>query len=290
MFCTGSLLAPNLVLTAQHCTAEIGDGSSEDAHCATDQFGAPFPLTSMVVSTNAQPQMSRGALYPVERVVGAPGTRSVCGFDVALLILRGAGVPSSEATPLVPRLDVDTRALTAFSAVGFGLQDPHDEAGATVGNRMRSDNGEVECIGANCPVQEQVQADEWYGKSPICPGDSGGPALDSLGRVFGVTSHGDLDCTHSVYSNVADWADFLRTAAREAATEGGYVAPAWAQQAELDAGAPSAATGATTVERTASASDGCAMGGAPRKRSGPLVLRALIALACLTLRRTRARS
>src|SRR5688572_8100072 len=47
--CTGSLLAPNLVLTARHCIAPISssDGSVD---CENTTFGAVYPLSSMLVT------------------------------------------------------------------------------------------------------------------------------------------------------------------------------------------------------------------------------------------------
>lgn len=228
VFCSGSLLAPNLVLTARHCIAQIDDGSSEEVHCDTSTFTAKYDPRQIFVSADSQPQTSGGQLYAVREIREAPGGDKVCGFDVALLILSGGGVPASAATPIEPALDAPTLVSVTFSAVGFGLQDSNDTAGNTAGTRQRFDASSVYCVGSSCPISAGTEADEFVGNSPVCSGDSGGPALDSEGRVFGVTSRGDDACTYALYSSVASWATFVRSAALDAAAAAGYSPPAWA--------------------------------------------------------------
>ena len=242
VICSGSLLAPNLVLTARHCVSQIGNGSSEAVDCVNSKFTAMYDPRNLAVSTASKPQ-SGSKLYAVEEIREAPGSSSVCGYDIAMLILSGSGVPASEARPLEPVLDHPPTTKQSFAAVGYGLQDPNDTQAVTAGTRMRFDTSSVKCVGAKCPLSDGVEDDEFVGYSPVCSGDSGGPAIDADGRVFGVTSRGDDQCTYALYSNVAAWADFVRSTAIAAATAGSYTPPAWATGDTSGAGTSGAGNG-----------------------------------------------
>ena len=273
VFCSGSLLAPNLVLTARHCIAQIDDGTSEAVHCDTSTFTAKYDPRQIFVSTDSQPQSTAGQLYAVKEIREAPGGDKVCGFDVALLILSGGGVPSTSATPIEPVLDDPTLANVTFSAVGFGLQDPNDTAGTTAGTRQRFDTSSVYCVGSSCPIAAGTEADEFVGNSPVCSGDSGGPALDSQGRVFGVTSRGDDACTYALYSNVASWAAFVRSTELDASAAAGYPPPAWATGGTVThpgfgGASNSGAAGSSSGGASGAAAGGNATGGAGASTSG----------------------
>jgi len=243
--CSGTLIAPNLVLTAHHCVAALNspDGSVE---CGKTEFGALERASSLVVSVEANVGQEGLAPFRVSEVWVPPGDASVCGRDIALLLLSGDGVPVNEVAPIEPALTDDLATNEVFQAVGYGLQQVSDETGKTAGHRMVVSNARVDCDGAACGT-EMVKDGEFVADSPVCSGDSGGPALDESGRVVGITSRGDEACTLGIYTSVSAWRDFIVEKALQAAAEGRYAPPGWASpnQSTVDAGtttAPDAAS------------------------------------------------
>jgi MYXO-CTERM domain-containing protein len=225
--CSGSLLAPNMVLTAHHCVSNLLNGA-QGVNCAATSFAAPDSVANFFVSTKAQISMNVGDYHMVSEIVVAPpaGTSKICGVDQAIIILADNVAPA-EAVPLVPRVDVAVTTGETYSAVGFGVT---SDTGNDSGLRRRLDGLSVDCTGAACTQVAGNQIDtahEFIGATGTCEGDSGGPALDTLGRVFGVTSRGGVACSTPIYGDVYSWGDWIKQTAQHAATVGGYAPPSW---------------------------------------------------------------
>jgi V8-like Glu-specific endopeptidase len=247
-FCSGVLLAPNLVATARHCVAQT---PQQQIECSTTAFGPLYPVGDLLVTTSGvlSPQADFAHVVQVVVPSGADQTH-VCGNDIALMILdRNIELPQYVEPTINPPMTDHSVYATTVTAIGYGISTPLDEAGVTAGTRRIKENIPLYCIPndttfANCfsdPMASQVlSADEFVsGDASTCEGDSGSGAYDqpSFNRgqwvAFGVLSRGAVSqdgktCIQPVYSRFDAWGPLLIQAATEAATMGGYSAPVWA--------------------------------------------------------------
>lgn len=221
--CSGSLIAPNVILTARHCVSAVLGSAGGGVDCSKTYFDGIVKPDAFFVTTAAVVTQANIGQYRVHDVIGLPKDRKmVCGDDMAILILTG-NVTAKIAIPYEPRVDVPVAADDAYTAIGYGAV---DDGSAGAGTRRVRKDLKVACVGADCEPAT-VTKTEWTGETGICHGDSGGPAIDADGRVAGVVSRGMSGCDAPIYEHVQAFADWIKDTVVIASGYGKYVPPAW---------------------------------------------------------------
>ncbi len=224
--CSGTLIAPNLVLTAQHCIARTPE---QFVVCGESEFIGRVPAAWMWVTVedhyDATETWYEGAEY-----FFPPGGSDLCGYDMALIVLSEP-VPAEVAEYVIPRVDEPVVAGEFYTAMGYG----HTGDSTGFGIRRELADREVVCVGFDCARSSQVLGTEFAGSDGTCQGDSGGPAIDERGRVIGVLSRGEAgSCRQPTYGAVPSWGEWMREVGAAAAEAGGYDAPPWVTDGSSD--------------------------------------------------------
>ncbi len=191
--CTGTLVAPNLVITARHCVSNYVDlkftcdSNGNLTSGPGGQMGTLLDPSAIVIRKGT---FQKPVALATGTQIFAAATSTMCQNDIALVVLNQA----INDLPIMPiRLYTGTQPGEEVHVVGFGL-----DADAGFGVRYARSGLIITQVGSSQfrPVGDSIPPRLFETDGPaLCIGDSGGPAFSDHNAIIGVYSQVVGDCT-----------------------------------------------------------------------------------------------
>jgi V8-like Glu-specific endopeptidase len=183
-FCSGTLLAPRVFLTAGHCTMDFAAGGQPTYVTFDPNAGRS---STYVTGT---PHTEPGFFNAPPQGTGVPGS---VGHDLGVIVLdQSVKLPAYGTLPAVHSLDAASG--TAVTLVGYGAQGWVPEPGGRIPIftfvRTQAQATLINDTNANGDEFVRVSTSPGQGQGGIGPGDSGSPAfLNGTTTIEAVGSH-----------------------------------------------------------------------------------------------------
>lgn len=213
-FCSGTLIAQDLVLTAGHCFGDFAKDEQTTPAELAKHILIGFGLKVAKSTADKAVEFRSVAAYQInpKYVVGSvsQATKKPM-YDMTLIKLNEPAPAEYKPAQLVTDASVLKKGLTV-TLVGFGLLSAQPEKFAT---KMM----EVDVLVDNPAITATQFTYKVIAGKSSCSGDSGGPAYVDLGSgelgVVGVTSWGDQTCEQlGAYTSVPAMSAWIEQASR----------------------------------------------------------------------------
>lgn len=187
--CSGTLIAKNVVATAQHCVSDFKDGlftcSPEGELMSSSgqgEMGMLLAPSAIEIRLGESVDVNEAPAAVGSRIFAPPAT-TICRNDIALVVLD-RDIDGVEPFPV--RLTSSVEPGDVIRVAGYGL----DDTMTAVGVRRTRAGVSILQVGDNAfrPDGEAVAPRTFNTASVLCPGDSGGPAFGESGALVGIFS------------------------------------------------------------------------------------------------------